>query len=303
MSEESERVVVAFQTGEVSPELAARADIERLGAACGAVQNMKLGVFGYAERRAGLEFIDFAKQSEPAAVVPTPTPTPTPSSLLTDLEEWWEMDEASGNRVGDVAATVLTDNNTVGNAGGNGGGTAALFVAANSEWLGAAAGFPNGDVSFTISLWVYMADSSVRSLVSKWNGTGNQREWWLQYRSDISNRFVWDVTPSGNGSGGTTLPASTFGTVPLNTWCLVTAWHDATANVTGIAVNDGAADTASHATGLFASSTGLHFGSVNEGASSFWEGRMQRAGYWSRVLTSDERVALYNSGAGVSYPF
>lgn len=66
MAQETESVRFAFGTGEITPLLAARTDIEKTSTACRTVQNMTLGVYGYAERRAGSEFIARTKQSEPA---------------------------------------------------------------------------------------------------------------------------------------------------------------------------------------------------------------------------------------------
>lgn len=64
---ETHRAIFAFTTGEVAPLYGARSDLEKMGGACRSVQNMTLGVFGYAERRSGLEFIARTKESEPAS--------------------------------------------------------------------------------------------------------------------------------------------------------------------------------------------------------------------------------------------
>lgn len=57
--------------------------------------------------------------------------------LLTDLVAYWNLDEASGNRADSGPnGYTLTDVNTVGSRTGEGGaGTAADFVAANTEYL------------------------------------------------------------------------------------------------------------------------------------------------------------------------
>lgn len=67
MAEASDRVCFAFATGEVSPTVAARADVEKLSTACRSLQNMTLGVYGYAERRPGLQFVAFTRASDPLA--------------------------------------------------------------------------------------------------------------------------------------------------------------------------------------------------------------------------------------------
>lgn len=64
MAQESERVCFAFGAGEISPVLDARIDVEKLTTGCRSLQNMTLGVWGFAERRAGLQFIAAAKGSD-----------------------------------------------------------------------------------------------------------------------------------------------------------------------------------------------------------------------------------------------
>lgn len=67
MAQRTDTACFAFGAGEISPELAARLDIEKTSTACRQLQNMVLGVYGYAERRAGLEFIAYTKASEPGS--------------------------------------------------------------------------------------------------------------------------------------------------------------------------------------------------------------------------------------------
>lgn len=67
MADQSDRVCFAFGGGEVSPVIAARADVEKLSTACRSLVNMTLHVYGPATRRPGLQFIAFTRASDPEA--------------------------------------------------------------------------------------------------------------------------------------------------------------------------------------------------------------------------------------------
>lgn len=303
---ESERVIVAFNTGELSPELGGRSDIERMSAGCREVQNMKLGVFGFAERRPGLEFIGYAKQSEPAAEAsPSPSPSPSPSTLLDDLVEWWDLDEVSGNRAGSHGALTLTDNNTVTSAAGVAGvGTAAQFTRANSEYLDRAsdANMQVGDIDFEFSAWVYLdtkTGGSFNYILSKRNAP-TVREYFLDYVIS-TDRFRFGV--SADGTNNVSVSAATFGTASTGTWYFITCYHDAATNVIGIAINNGTPDTAAHSTGVIVGAGDFTIGAGDNTPTIFWDGRIAKVGFWKRLLTASERTELYNAGAGATYPF
>jgi hypothetical protein len=78
-STRTDNVVFGFTTGEVSKEYAGRADIGKLAQAARTIQNMRIGEFGYVEKRPGFRFIAHDKASEPAVPSPSPTPSPSPS--------------------------------------------------------------------------------------------------------------------------------------------------------------------------------------------------------------------------------
>ena len=61
MSRQSSKAVLLFSTGEITPKLAGRSDIERIPNACRTLQNMVVRRNGPVTRRAGLEFINSIK--------------------------------------------------------------------------------------------------------------------------------------------------------------------------------------------------------------------------------------------------
>lgn len=219
------------------------------------------------------------------------------SSLNENLISYWKLDETSGNRV-DATGTgnTLTDNATVTS---NPGiiSNAGQFTAASSEYLSHAdnASLSTG-TSYTICAWVYLDAKSgtTRPIVSKFLTTGNQREYYLEY-SNTADRFRWFY--SLDGTSTTSITADNFGSPSTATFYFIVIWYDDPTNTCGIQVNDGTANTISNATTNFEGTGAFEIGAIS-GLSLFWNGRVDEVGFWKRVLTSSEKTALYNAGAG-----
>ena len=82
------------------------------------------------------------------------------------------------------------------------------------------------------------------------------------------------------------------------------AWHDAASNTTNIQVNDGTVDSVSHSGGVYNGTADFALGALFIGTPSYhFDGLVDEVGFWKRVLTSQERTDLYNSGSGLEYPF
>jgi hypothetical protein len=73
-------------------------------------------------------------------------------------------------------------------------------------------------------------------------------------------------------------------------------WHDATANKLYSSLN-GAAANETAATGFNTSTADFIIGEHT----FYWNGLIDEFGFWSRVLTAQERTDLYNAGAGLFY--
>ena len=98
------------------------------------------------------------------------------SGLLTNLQAWYTLDEASGTRADSSGnGNSLTDVNTVTQAAGK-LTNAAQFTRANSERLTIAdnTSLSMGDIDFTLCAWVYFDTLPVAGLISKWNGTSDE---------------------------------------------------------------------------------------------------------------------------------
>lgn len=180
----------------------------------------------------------------------------------------------------------------------------AQFTLANSEYLSKAdnASLSMGDIDFTICGWMYLdAKATYQYGIAKYNYTPNKREYSLAY-NNAADLFEFAVSGDGTTTQRTIRTAATLGSPSTGTWYFVLAWHDATANTINIMVNDGAADSSAHTTGVFDSDSTFNLGSSSLATPDFFlGGRMQGVGVWKRTLTTAEKTYLYNAGVGRAY--
>lgn len=222
-----------------------------------------------------------------------------PSALLTGLVSYWNLNETSGTRADSHGSNDLTDNATVGNNTGK-VSNAADFVSANSEFLSHASNsdLQTGDIDFTFALWFYRTGSGSQVILAK--------------DVDGSREYTLDVTGGGalrwyySGGGEVTFnEISSATSISTDTWYFVVVWHDAAGNTWNIQVNNGTADSIGTSGNAPPSASAVFEIGAREyvGAEGFFDGRVDEVGFWKRVLTTDEKTSLYNSGSGTTYPF
>ncbi|MGD9725212.1 MAG: tail fiber domain-containing protein [Nitrospiraceae bacterium] len=219
-----------------------------------------------------------------------------PSALYTNLIAYWKLDEVSGNRADSKGSNTLTDTNTVTSIAGK-QSNAAVFTKANSEYLTATdnSSLSVGDIDFYMACWIYQTldDDTDQYIAAKAGASGN-RAWRMWIDDDLFIHFqVFDA--SNNNSSVT---ASSFGALTLNTWYFVEAWHDSVGNVIGVAVNT-TSNTSAHTTGVKDDTGPFQLGADN--GASFYQGYIDEFGFWKYMPASGDRTFLYNSGAGRTY--
>lgn len=223
-------------------------------------------------------------------------------SLLTGLISYWKLNEASGTRADSVGSNNLTDNNTVTRVLGKQSG-AAQFVLANTEYLSVASNssLQVGNEPFCICGWVYLStNATTQSLFSKYN-TSSNRQFLVDYVTG-TNRFRFVVSPDGSATV-TQVYANNFGAPSTGTWYFICAWHDSVGDTVNIQVNNGTADSAAFVGGVFPTGNGDFTIGSNSGGGSYLNGYADEIGFWKRLLTTEEKTRLYNSGNGITYPF
>jgi len=124
----------------------------------------------------------------------------------------------------------------------------------------------------------------------------SEYEYWLYVNTD--NVVTFDVSSSGTTNNGR-VRATSFGALTTSTWYNVVAYHD-TGNFLGLSVNL-SITSAAYASGLRSGSAPFVLGSVSNGATAFFDGRIDETGFWKKVLTTSDRVMLYNSGSANSF--
>jgi len=216
------------------------------------------------------------------------------SALLNALIAHWRLEEASGVRVDAHGGNDLGDINTVGQAAGK-LGNAASFVATNEESLGLGenAALSMGNIDFTIAGWVRFDSLAGTGLVGKW-ASGSLE--YLVYFDGTNLRFH----VSNNGTDNVSVANSA--SISTNTWYFFVAWHDAANDTINISVNNNAAASAAHTTGVHDGDASFHLARNEEGG-TWLNGRLDSVSIWKRLLTSGERTQLYSSGNGLDYPF
>jgi hypothetical protein len=215
------------------------------------------------------------------------------SPLLNGLVAYWKLDETSGTRFDSVDTNNLTDNGSVGYAIGK-IGNAASFVAANSEYLSTSPLL--GGTAWTISLWLKIRSSpSTRYAVfGEFNAGGFTRH----YCYVIATRQLQldEFPPSG------TDPSSLTPTVlALDTWYHIVVVQTAPGSRKLYLNTNEEATNSEVYTG--AAPDELRFGGRVNASGDYANTDMDEIGIWDRALSAAEITALYNSGAGITYPF
>jgi len=235
--------------------------------------------------------------------------------LSTSLVSYWEMEEESGTRVDSHGSNDLTDNNTVLYSASGIQNNAADFEVDNSEYLSITDGNQTGlDVGaggadWSISLWVKSesTDGDSFTLISKFLNTGNQRtfRFYVSDRSDAhadGDDINMLISQTGADAGNVTL---TFD-LGTGTWWSHDTWYHIvfTSNGTNehkVYVDDNLIETITTTATPYNSTSAWVIGGHNEGPYDNMDGLIDEVGVWSKVLTSTEVAALYNSGSGIPY--
>jgi hypothetical protein len=222
------------------------------------------------------------------------------SSLLTNLQAYWALDEASGTRADShTGGHTLTDNNTTGSGTGK-ISLGADFDSIANEFLSLAdhADLSMGAISFSISLWAKIeTKTSDMTLIHKGTNTSALTEYHVFY--DMSaDRFAFTV---GDGSVANTIQAVAAGSPSSGVWYHIIATHE---NGVGlrIRIDNQFQNTVGHTTGSQDTAGSLEIGDFSSGSTNF-NGLIDEVGVWKKLLSSVEIAQLYNSGNGLAYPF
>lgn len=223
-------------------------------------------------------------------------------ALTDSLISHWKLNEASGTRDDSHSTNHLSDNNTVTSATGK-VGDAGDFEAMNTEFLSLSdnAAMSTGATSFTFACWVQLESTgseNFSTILSKDTVASGHREYNLIYEK-VANRFSFSAGRTGSTTVDSAI-ANNFGAPSLATWYFIVAWYDRDLDTVNIQVNNGTANSAAKTIDP-PDGTGSFFIGKLGNNQFYWDGLIDSVSFWKRVLTSDEKTQLYNSGNGLDY--
>lgn len=171
---------------------------------------------------------------------------------------------------------------------------AADFVSASTQYLSTAnttAVSPNTS-PFYYSAWVYLdATGSNSAIVSKRDAANTTPEWNVYVTAAGALRgVIWIGGASRGVNHGTSFSAGA--------WTYVELWWDGSSLYVNQNRGTPASTTASGTCNSLSSP--LWIGQGGSG-SSYWDGGIQAAGYWSAVPSDTIKNSIYNSGTGKLY--
>lgn len=225
-------------------------------------------------------------------------------AITDNLISFWELEEVSGTRADAVTASAnnLTDNNTVTQQVPGKVGNAALFTAANSEWLSRASNssLQLGGTSWTFGCWanvVSVGGGVQQTFIAKWDGGANTREYQLTINQTTTGKVDLSVSSDGTGGANVKTLSSTTSMVSGTTAFVVGTYDGSTLS---LYLDAGTPVTVAWASGVFNGSTEFDLGRLGSSA-AYLNGWLDQAFVYKRCLSAGEISTLYNGGAGLSY--
>jgi len=224
-------------------------------------------------------------------------PVSSGSSLLTGLTAYYTLsntaDSAGSNTLTNIGGVTFVAGKV---------GNAANLVSASTQRLAAAdsASFQMGVGNFTVAAWVKWTDNSTERTICFYGGYGaNGYGLWTH------NNELWAVVTTGDP---TVIQATNVGIgYGDGVFHLAVATFNRASNV-DLWVDNG--QTGNYVPGVISgvagnmnSSVGFQIGADESPPTNYIDAVVDEVGVWNRILTPTEITALWNGGAGTTYPF
>ncbi|NTW32584.1 MAG: LamG domain-containing protein [Bacteroidetes bacterium] len=221
------------------------------------------------------------------------TITSTTMNIALNLVSYWKLDEANGNATDAVGLNTLTNNGTATYSTGeisNG-----VNFNGTNQWLGKASptGLPTGSGACSMSLWYKSSSPSGIYLVDF--GTAACTGYHLALKIDDATHYSVDI-----GCVATAIAVSTIAT---NTWYHVVLTYPGSGTTYTLYHNGSILGAVTLSATPILGSTYVSLGAYNNSSTYLHTVSFDEVGIWSRALTATEVTTLYNSGAGLQYPF
>jgi hypothetical protein len=237
-------------------------------------------------------------------------PDPIGDALRADAVAYWKMDEASGTRQDSTSNNRdLTETGSVPGVTGKVGDAANFTIAAANglKILSDTAFTCLGTEPFTFAFWVKLADIEAVSdhtlMYRTVQDPTTTIDWYVFFNPVNGNFMVLDAYDVDDNEYGFVLHTTE---ISAGVWYFVLGYIDPVGELAGLRVND-----VEVTEGFF--STPVAHGTYNNNCLSVGaelnfnnpieaqfqaRGDMDEVGFWPRLLTTEEKDYLYNSGNG-----
>ena len=224
------------------------------------------------------------------------------NGLLTNLVAYWGLDEEGGaNDALDkhTNGLTLTQAASPGSAAGKVYAGARALASVSTQYFSRASEtlLQVGGTSYSWSCWIYPTTAiTSRYIINKRQDASN----YYALRTDAGGNLIWDEY-----SGGTKRIEILTSTVPsLNTWQMITVVvtrGDTAASRMYLGTNNITTGTPTALVSYTDNTGAFNIGRWG-GGGNYYDGRLGPVIFWKgSALTSDQRTALYNAGAGLTY--
>jgi hypothetical protein len=225
------------------------------------------------------------------------------NGLLTGLEGYWRMNEASGNALDAVAGCTLTDVGGVGSAAGKVYAGARSFDGA-TQYLSRAATVPAalqmGNTTWTFASWLNCSawpTSSPYDLHEVWANGGLWNGGALMGVN--AQQLLYGYFYRANG--GSVVIHSSGGLAALDTWYLVGFAWDPAQDKGMVRLGAGSWELSDALTSRVGNLGDALYCGAKSGPSYFFQGLLGPKAHWSRILSEADWALIYNAGAGLPY--
>ena len=234
-------------------------------------------------------------------------------ALTDNIISYYKLDETTGTTVTDSVGNqngTLQSNSAFGTGKINNGLVTSSDKSSNAGILfGANDSHDISQYPFTISAWFKTSyntaqDNSYMHIFDTQKTTTNYSGFWLSMAMGVTSVDRGKINLFYRNSSGSNYKLTTSSTYNDGNWHFVAATISSDGDMK-LYIDNGSALTGTTASGsLFTSTKSSSIGvNVSGAPNDVWVGSLDEIGLWSRELTSTEVASLYNSGAGLQYPF
>lgn len=232
-------------------------------------------------------------------------------ALTDNLVSYWKFDESSGNAADSTASAYTLSNNgtityvagKINNCGDLESGSSQYF----SNGSGTTGLALTGD--FTIGLWVNFestpSSGNTMWVVDKKSESNEDYSYYAVYLINDGGTLKIRLRTT-NGSASSFIDVGVNWTPSTATWYYLLITRTSSGGSVSFYVNgaqQGSSQTGYNGALTGTNNLGFYVGRYKSADGRYYDGKVDEAGIWSRVVTGAEITQLYNGGSGLSYPF